>query len=410
MISGGIGEHGGDSGVSGGCPRVWGVTISLTKAAARRIALAAQGFADPPPSGTPTARHFRRIYDRMGVLQIDSVNVLTRAHYLPAFARLGPYDRGALDALEYPKRAVFEYWAHMASYSPVEHHPLLRWRMDAARARSWKRLEDMAAGQGGYIDEVRAMVAERGPLTASQVAPDRPGKVRGEMWSWHEGKIAIEYLFRVGEVTSVRRNSQFERVFDLTERVIPTHILALPTPSVADAQRALLEIAARAHGIATTRHLKDYFRLRGKLADQGIADLAEDGVLVPATVRGSSQKWWLHRDARRPRAVRRAALLSPFDPVVWERERTLELWDTHYRIEIYTPKHKRVHGYYVLPFLLDEQIAARVDLKADRAAGVLRVQQLGLEPTSSLEPGYVRERLDEQLTAMAGWLGLDAVA
>ncbi|GAB3299057.1 winged helix-turn-helix domain-containing protein [Epidermidibacterium keratini] len=381
----------------------------MSKAAARRIALAAQGFADRPPGGTPTARHFRRAYDRMGVLQIDSVNVLTRAHYLPVFARLGTYDRGALDALEYPKRAVFEYWAHMASYSPIEHHPLLRWRMEAARERSWKLIEDGVRGRQSYVEDVRAMVVERGPLTASQIAPDRPGKERGQMWSWHDGKVAIEYLFRTGEVSSVRRNSQFERVYDLTERVIPQPILAQPTPDIAGAQRELLAIAARAHGIGTTRDLKDYFRLRGKVADQALRDLVEDGVLVPATVRGSEQKWWLHRDARRPRAIPGDALLSPFDPVIWERSRTDQLWDTHYRIEIYTPKHKRVHGYYVLMFLLDEQLAARVDLKADRRAGALLVQGASLEQTTTHPEGYVAERLAARLGAMAAWLGLDGV-
>lgn len=383
--------------------------VSLTLPAARRIALAAQGFGDPMPKGAVTARHLQRVYDRVSVLQIDAVNVLTRAHYLPVFARLGEYDRPALDRMEHPRRAVFEYWAHVASLSPVEHHPLLRWRMEAERVRSWQSLEAVARDRAAYVEDVRAMIAEQGPLTAAQVAPDRPGKIRGEMWSWHEGKVALERLFRVGELTSVRRNSQFERVYDLTDRVIPADILAVPTPSPADAKRALLEIAARSHGVATAGHLKDYFRLRGPEADQGIRDLVEDGVLVPAAVHGSTQRWFLHRDARRPRAVRRAALLSPFDSLVWERDRTRDLWGMHYRIEIYTPKAKRLHGYYVLPFLLDEQIVARADLKADRSGDVLRVQQVSAEEHATHPIGYVAERMAEQLVSMAQWLGLSGV-
>ncbi|WP_106848083.1 winged helix-turn-helix domain-containing protein [Blastococcus sp. Marseille-P5729] len=381
----------------------------LTIAAARRTALAAQGFADRPPAGAPTARHLKRVYDRTAVMQIDSVNVLTRAHYLPAYSRLGPYDRAAFDRLEHPRRRVFEYWAHMASLSPVEHHPLLRWRMADSRERTWGMIDRIAHQNPGYVEEVRAQIAESGPLTAAQVDPARTGKIRGQMWSWHHGKAAVEWLFRVGEVTSVRRNEQFERVYDLTDRVIPPRVLGTPTPTPMHAQRELLALAARAHGVATARHLRDYYRLRGRHTDRLICELVEDGVLEEVRVRGLAGRWFLHRDARVPRRVERSALLSPFDPLVWERDRTLQLWGCHYRIEIYTPAHKRLHGYYVLPYLLDERIAARVDLKADRAGGVLRVQAAHLEPDSGLEPGYVAARLDGELQRMAGWLGLGDV-
>lgn len=379
----------------------------LSIAAARRVALAAQGFADRPPPGSPTARHFQRVYDRTGVVQIDSVNVLARAHYLPAYSRLGGYDRRSFDAMEHPRRRVFEYWAHEASYSPVEHHRLLRWRMDAARARTWRFIDEIVQANPTQVDDVRALIAERGPLTASQVDPERTGKVRGEMWSWHDGKAVVEWLFRIGELASIRRNEQFERVFDLTERVIPAEVLAQPTPAVDDARRELMAIAARACGVATARHLRDYFRL--KHADGLLRDLVEDGVVEPVSIRGLEGTWYLHRDARVPRKVERSALLSPFDPVVWERDRTERLWDTHYRIEIYTPAHKRIYGYYVLLYLLDEQIAARVDLKADRAAGVLLVQSAHQVDSCTLSAPYVGERLGAELGAMASWLGLNDV-
>lgn len=375
--------------------------------AARRIALAAQGFADRSVAAEPGARQFGRLYDRVALVQVDSVNVLTRAHYLPAYSRLGPYDRAAFDAMEHPRRRVFEYWGHMASYSPVEHHRLLRWRMAEHRSKTWRFIDALVRENPSYVDDVRELVRSAGPVTSSQLDPQRTGKVRGEMWSWHNAKAAVEWLFRTGELASVRRNTQFERVFDLTERVIPARILAMPTPAPEDAQRELLAIAARAHGIATAAHLRDYYRLGGRQVGGLVADLVEDGVLEPVQIRDVPGVWYLHRDAALPRAVGRSALLAPFDPLVWERDRTHRLWGLHYRIEIYVPKHRRVRGYYVLPYLLDEQLAALVDLKADRAAGRLRVQ--AAHHTGSLEPGHVADRLRAELETMAGWLGLDGV-
>lgn len=382
---------------------------TISRRTARRIALAAQGFADPAPAARVDVRHLRRAYERMSVLQIDSVNVLTRAHYLPVFARLGGYDRGALDAMERPRRLVFEYWAHMASYSAVEHHRLLRWRMDAFRERTWSFVDSVVRRDPDLVDRMRELVRDRGPITASQADPQRIGKVRGEMWSWHDAKAALEYLFRVGEIASAGRNSQFEKVFDLPKRVLPAEVLAAPTPSREDAQRELLAVAARSHGIATAGHLRDYFRIRGRHTDALIAELVEDRVLEVVHVEGDRRRWYLHTAARRPRRVDRAALLSPFDPVIWERDRTATLWDCHYRIGIYTPAHKRVDGYYVLPFLLDEQIAGRVDLKADRKAGALLVQAAYAEPSTTLASGYIADRLAIQLRSMATWLGLDDV-
>lgn len=375
--------------------------------AARRIALAAQGFADRSTAAAPGVRQFTRLYERVGIVQVDSVNVLSRAHYLPAFSRLGPYDRAAFDAMEHPRRRVFEYWGHQASYSPVEHHRLLRWRMEDHRTRTWGFIDRLVRQDPSYVEDVRQIVRERGPLTSSQIDPGRTGKVRGQMWSWHDAKAAVEWLFRIGELASVRRNTQFERVYDLTERVVPADVLAAPTPARADAQRELLAIAARAHGIATAGQLRDYYRITGRHTDGLVADLVEDGVLEPVAIRGLAGTWYLHRSARVPRIVERSALLSPFDPLVWERDRTQHLWDLHYRLEIYVPRQQRVRGYYVLPYLLDEQLAAMVDLKADRTARVLRV--LAAHRNGGLAPGYVAERLNADLRVMADWLDLDEV-
>lgn len=381
----------------------------LSIAHARRIALAAQGFADRPPAEAVTARHLLRMYDRIKVLQIDSVNVLSRAHYLPAFARLGGYDRAILDALCAPRRLVFEYWAHMASFSPIAQYPLMQWRMQRQRAFGHPRFAELSEANASIATDALKFIADHGPITASQFAPDRPGKQRGEMWGWHDGKVVLEHLFMGGEIACVRRNSQFERIFDLPERVIPRTVLDQPMPSAPEAQRALIELAAEAHGIATDRHLKDYFRLRGPEIASYLKDLVDEGILTEVTIRGLAGRWYLHRDARHPRRVGARALLSPFDSLIWERQRTEALWDARYRIEIYTPKHKRIHGYYVLPFLLDEQLVARVDLKADRSGSALLVQSAHLEPNRSLAAGHVAEQLNEQLQLMAGWMGLSSV-
>lgn len=376
---------------------------------ARRVALAAQGFADRAPSSVVTRRHLKRLFDRVKVVQIDSVNVLSRAHYLPAFSRLGAYDRGVLDSMASPHRDVFESWAHVASFSPIQHHPLLRWRMRRAEENAWGRLAEVQIREPGILDDALAFVADRGPVTAAMFAPERPHKRRGEMWSWHDGKVAFEYLFRSGEITPVRRNSQFERVYDLTDRVIPASVLRLPTPDPDDARRRLVDLAAQAHGIATATHLRDYFRLPASGFAGYLSDLVEDGVLLPVAIDGLTEEWYLHRGARMPRAVPVRALLSPFDSLIWERARTKSLWGADYRIEIYVPKHKRVHGYYVLPFLLGEQIAARVDLKADRHSGVLIVQSAHLEPARDLSCDLIATELRDELESMARWMGLGGV-
>ena len=332
-----------------------------------------------------------------------------RAHYLPLFSRLGAYPREALDLVAWgpkSKRRLFEYWAHEASLLPLDLQPLLRWRM--ARAERgvgvWGNVKPFAGEKRTEADALLKRIAQEGPLAASDVAETRG---QGGWWGWSETKQALEYLFWSGLITTATRRTSFERVYDLPERVLPRAILDAPTPGEADAQRALLARSARALGIATAGDLRDYFRLKPADALPRIDELVEDGTLLPITVRGWKQQAYLHRDAKIPRRISGQALLAPFDPLIWERARTERLFDLRYRIEIYVPAEKRVHGYYVLPFLLDGKIAARVDLKADRQSGTLIVQRAHREEKAPLETA---ERLSAELGLMANWLGLERVA
>jgi uncharacterized protein YcaQ len=384
----------------------------LSAAQARRIALAAQGFAEPRPTGRIDARHIRRMLARIAILQIDSVNVFSRAHYLPLFSRLGPYPRATLDTLTAHtagpvRRELFEYWAHAASLVPVELQPLLRWRMDRAHLDGWAGMVRVAQENPRLLADVLRLVTEQGPVRAEETGVPRPARTPGEMWNWHDGKIALEYLFWAGQITAARRVN-FERLYDLPERVLPAAILATPTPDPADAQRELVRISARAYGVATEPDLGDYFRLPRADSKLRVAELVEAGELLPVTVDGWGAPAYLWPAARRPRRITARALLSPFDSLIWFRERAERLFGFRYRIEIYTPAAQRVHGYYVLPFLLGESLVARVDLKADRQAGVLRVQSAYLE--DGADPVYVAAELAEELQVTATWLGLDAVA
>ena len=382
------------------------VTDRLPAALARRIALAAQGFADPRPTGPVDGRQLRRLTSRLAVLQIDSVNVLSRAHYLPAFSRLGPYPREALDALAGRRTELFEYWAHEASLLPVRLHPHLRWRMAAAEEHAWGSMVRIQRERPGYVSEVLERVRQAGPLKASDLAEPRPDRP-GSMWNWHAGKVALEWLFYTGVITTRGRTAGFERVYDLTERVLPAAVLEVSTPDPADAVRELVRTASRALGVATERDLRDYFRLRPQAARAAMAELADAGELLPVEVVGWGAPAWLHPEARRPRWVRARALLSPFDSLVWERPRVERLFGFRYRLEIYTPAAQRVHGYYVLPFLLGDRLVARVDLKADRQAGVLRVQAAFAE--DGVDRAEVAAALAGELALMAGWMQLDAV-
>jgi uncharacterized protein YcaQ len=383
----------------------------LTAAQARRIALAAQGFADPQPRGRVDARHIRRVIDRIAILQIDSVNVFSRAHYLPVFARLGPYPRELLDRMTgytpRPKRPVmFEYWAHAACLLPVELHPLLRWRMARAHAEPWPTIRRFGRENPHFLAEVLQLVADEGPIRAGDTGIPRPAPRPGHMWNWHDGKIALEYLFYEGRVTTAMRVN-FARYYDLTERVIPPQVLGIPEPPEPDAIRDLVRSSARALGVATEADLRDYFRLPHHASKAAVAELAATGELVPADVEGWGAPAYLWHAARRPRSVHARALLSPFDSLIWFRDRTERLFDFRYRIEIYTPAAQRTFGYYVLPFLLGDELLARVDLKSDRQAGVLRVQSAWAEAGADAQ--QVARELAAELGDVAKWLGLDTV-
>ncbi len=384
---------------------------TLRLAEARRIALHAQGFSDPRPTGRVDRRHLRRVLDRVGLVQIDSVNVLTRSHELPFLARLGPYPRAALSDWLWGSGEVFEYWGHEASLLPVALHPLLRWRMHEDHA--WGGMVRVAAERPDLVRLVKDAVAERGPVTLGELehlgdANKRGKAAPGNMWNWSDAKKAVEMLFWNGEVSAVRNPASFARRYVLPGRVVPAAVLSAPTPPPDDAMKALLLAAARSHGVGTARCLGDYHRLNIVVARRLLAELAADGALRQVQVEGWHQPAYLHPQAELPRWVRASALLSPFDSLVWERNRVEALFGFRYRIEIYVPAVQRVHGYYVLPFLHDGALVARVDLKADRPAGVLRVRSAHAERT--FEPDHSLPPLVERLQEMAGFLGLAEVA
>ena len=395
------------------------MTRTLTLAQARRTAIAAQGL-DRPRPGQVTMRHVTGTIGRLGLLQIDSVNVLARAHLLPLFARLGPYDTSLLDrAAGHSPRRVVEAWAHEASFVPVTTYPLV-----AGTRRRWAGMDPLALEERhpGLQRMVRDIVAARGPLTGREVEalvdPLHAERSDGWGWRWSAAKVALETLFDAGELTASSRNAQFERVYDLTSRVLPGHVRHEPAPAPQDAVRELTRIAARAHGIGTVRCLADYFRLGQQVTRRAIDELVEEGELVPVTVPGWGRPTWLHTSARVPRRTAARALLAPFDPLVWERRRVLELFGMHYRIGIYTPAHRRTHGYYPLPFLLGEHLVARVDLKHDRDAGLVRVRGAYAEepgPDAAARatwpaPSDVVAGLAAELATTAQWLGAGGVA
>lgn len=379
---------------------------TLTAGEARRIALAAQGFGGAR-DGAVSRRQLTRLVDRLGVIQIDSVNVVSRTHYLPAFSRLGAYPRELLEEIAWGKtRPLFEYWAHEASLAPLTTQPLLRWRMADARdgVGTWKGIAKFLRERRDFVDRALDEISQRGPMSASELEIGAKGA--GGWWGWSEGKRAVEGLFWAGELTTATRRGTFERVYDLPERVLPRAIIDTATPPRDEAQRQLILIAARAMGVATMRDLRDYFRMGVDETRTRVGELVETGELLPVTVKGWREPAFLDPTARRPRRIEATALLSPFDNLVWFRERTERMFGVRLRLEIYTPAEKRTHGYYVLPFLEGDALTARVDLKADRKAGVLVVQASHAEPWASQE---TPARLAAELRLMAGWLGLETV-
>ncbi|WP_068875687.1 MULTISPECIES: winged helix-turn-helix domain-containing protein [unclassified Phenylobacterium] len=379
---------------------------TLTAGEARRIALAAQGFGGSrdAPVGR---RQLTKLIERLGVVQIDSVNVVSRTHYLPAFSRLGAYPRELLEELAWArKRPLFEYWAHEASLLPLSAQPLLRWRMQDARegVGTWKGIARFMRERREFLDRVLEEIAARGPLSASELEMGHKGE--GGWWGWSEAKRAVESLFWAGELTTATRRGTFERVYGLPHKVLPAAIHDAPTPPRDEAQRRLVAIAARAMGVATERDLRDYFRMGVAETRARVGELAEAGALTPVTVKGWREPAYLDPAARRPRKIAAQALLSPFDNLIWFRERTERMFGVRIRLEIYTPAEKRTHGYYVLPFLEGDAITARVDLKADRKAGVLIVQSAHAEPWASAD---TPANLAAELRRMAAWLGLENV-
>lgn len=375
---------------------------SLSRSQARRIALGAQGFADRRPAGAVDIRHFRRALDRMAILQLDSVNVLARSHFLPMFSRLGPYDQDRLDRWIWHSGENHEYLAHEASITAMDLHPLLRWKMERGR---WKAGRELEEGQPEYLRAVLDEIETHGFRSIKTL--DDPGTRSGPWWGMPRGKLALEWLYVTGRLSIHHRDRQFTTNYDLPDRVVPDHIRSQPTPTKAEAQRDMLLLSARAHGVGTAADLADYFRLSMLDARPLLAELVESGALEPVTVEGWELPAYLDPEARRPRSIDAATVLSPFDPVVWFRDRAERLWDFRYRIEIYVPEAKREFGYYVLPFLLGENLVARVDLKADRHAQRLLVKGAFIELDADINA--VAPALAANLTDLAAWLELDSI-
>lgn len=376
--------------------------MHLSQDDARRIAVRSQGF-------QPSQRSILAMAKRLGLIQIDSVNVLVRSHYLPLFSRLGAYDTDAFDALAHKpqRRAFFEYWGHEASLIPLESYPLFRWRMARALegTAGWGGVIRFGKENPAAIERALGEVRLRGPLGARELSDG--GRSQETWWGWSHGKRALEYLFWTGQITTAARRNTFERVYDLTERVIPAAVLNAPPIDGADAQRQLIMIAARAMGVATQRDLRDYFRLSLDDTRSRIAELCEAKVLMPVSVEGWRHPAYVPKGVSSAPDISGGALLSPFDNLIWERDRAQRLFGTRIKLEIYTPQHKRTHGYYVLPFLLDGRIVARVDLKSDRKARALVVHAAHLESGAAADATALA--LAAALSSLSTWLKLGAV-
>lgn len=398
----------------------------------RRIVLAAQGFGVPRPARVGL-RQVRAAVQRLGVLQIDSVNVLCRSHYLPSFSRLGPYPRSTLDRMAWGRnstRELFEYfWGHRAALLPVGVHPFLRWRMQAAGSQVWSErldpntqvpsavvegMQRLSRDRPDLVDAVLDTIRDHGPSTAAGVQDPSPGRgpatEGGRMWNWKDTKIAVEALFAAGRL-SITDRQNFERVYDLTERVIPDAVRAEAEPSVEEAQRELVRIAARSCGVATVQELcsggTSYLALPAGVGKLRVAELIDAGELIPVSIEGQRGRYYRVPDAACPDRIEGQALLSPFDSLIWNRDRIERYFGFRYRISIYLPEPQRLHGYYVLPFLTDEAIVGRVDLRADRQRATLQVPVVNAEPGS--DSTEVAGRLADELRLMADWLELERV-
>ena len=379
---------------------------SLSIADARRIALAAQGFDTARPKTKATQRHVDALIARLGVIQIDSVNVLVRSQELPLFARLGNHDRNAIPKATEAQK-LFEYWGHEAAHLPVELHPLFRWKMDAARTGKvthWG-LTSFYEENKAFVKRTLKHVATNGPTTSRELSTRTEKK--GTWWDWDEAKVALEYLFLTGQLMSRGRGSDFARIYDTPERVLPQRVIDAPTPSEHDARKQLLVRSAIAQGVATASDLADYYRQKLATVKPLITELVEEGELREVAVDGWIEKTFVHRNAKLPKQLHATALLSPFDSLVWCRPRNERLFNFHYRIEIYTPKEKRKFGYYVLPFMMNGEMVGRVDLKSDRANSALLAFSVHTE--KGVKRSSINDALNTELHAMATWLQLDQV-
>ena len=383
---------------------------TLSIAEARALALAAQGFDTPRPAVKATQRHINSLISRLGVIQIDSVNVLVRSQELPLFSRLGNHDRNAIPKATESQK-IFEYWGHEAAHLPVEIHPLFRWKMEAARlgkARHWG-LTSFYDDNRVFVKRMLKHVETNGPTTARELSTrtEKRGADKKTWWDWDESKTALEYLFLTGQLMSRGRGTDFARIYDTPERVLPANILDAPAPTEHDARKQLLVHSAIAQGVATASDLADYYRQKPAAVKTLLAELLEEGELRAVAVEGWAEKAFVHRSAKLPKQLHATALLSPFDSLVWCRPRNERLFNFHYRIEIYTPKEKRKFGYYVLPFMMNGQMVGRVDLKADRANSKLLVHSVHTE--KGIKRSTINDALRTELHAMGLWLGLDKV-
>jgi len=376
--------------------------LSLSKQDAKRIAIRAQGLAGERPSQPIGLDDVHRSIRAMNLLQIDSVNVCVRSHYMPLFSRLGSYDQDLLDQLVYKEKAVFETWAHAACFVPVEDHRLFRQRMAAKKPR--KHLVEIMEERPGYLESVLEQFSEKGLLTASEL--DGAGKRSGPWWGYTNGKVAAEWHFAKGALSIADRRN-FARYYDLTERVIPAEHLNGTTPSVEESHREMMQLAVEAHGVGTAEDFADYYHLKNAEAKARLNELVESGDIQQVEVEGWDDPAYAPPEIESTEPTQARALLTPFDPLVWNRDRIDRIFDFFYRIEIYVPESKRQYGYYVYPFVLGEDLVARVDLKADRQKGVLRVKSAFAE--EGQDHDYVAANLADELRLMADWLGLKRV-
>ena len=377
-------------------------SAEISSGEARQMVLAAQGFGDQSLTEQPESATLGKTSTQLGAIQIDSVNVVVRSHYMPLLSRLGPYPMESLDDLTYRQRSLFEYWGHEASLIPISLYHLFRHRMDDAKPNG--RVAHLLNSAPFYVESVLREIQERGPLIVSELSD--PGQRTGPWWGYNNGKIALEWLFATGRLAIADRRN-FARVYDLAERIIPSKYLNAPIITSKDAIRELLQISAKALGIGTAKDIADYYRIRAQVAREPLRELEEDGQLTRVSVAGWKEPAYIHSGAPVNANVKAAAILSPFDSLIWSRDRTERLFGFRYRIEIYVPQAARKFGYYVMPFLMDNQLVARVDLKAERQEATLMVKSSHVE--EGQDSARVASELAKQLNAMSQWLGLEQV-